>query len=92
MICSASMQYSTPLHKQKGMSQSSQSRAISKCNRSLMVQLTCTNESMFLSDASMIKQADLEKASGGDICLEVLHLGTHVLKYDQTVGYIHEHL
>lgn len=29
-------------------------------------------------------QADLENASGGDICLEVLHLGTHVFKYDQT--------
>ena len=57
-----------------------------------MVQLSSTNESMFLSNASMIKQADLEKASGGDICLEVLHLGTHVFKYDQTVGFIHQHL
>ena len=92
MICPASMQYSTPLHKQQGTSQSSQSQAISKCNRSLIVQLIPTNESMLLSDASMIKQADLEKASGDDICLEVLHLGTHVFKYDQTVGFIHEHL
>ena len=47
---------------------------------------------MFFSDASIIKQADLEKASGGDICLEVLHLGTHVFKYDQTVGFKHKHL
>ena len=47
---------------------------------------------MFFSDASIIKQADLEKASGGDICLEVLHLGTHVFKYDQTVGFMHKHL
>ncbi|MCO5600222.1 hypothetical protein L7F22_054332 [Adiantum nelumboides] len=30
--------------------------------------------------------ADLEKASGGDISLDVLHLGNHVFKYDQVVA------
>eukprot|EP00250_Pteridium_aquilinum_P013004 c21073_g1_i1 orf=136-648(-) len=30
--------------------------------------------------------ADLEKACGGDISLDVLHLGTHVFKYDEAVA------
>ncbi|KAI5084397.1 hypothetical protein GOP47_0000566 [Adiantum capillus-veneris] len=56
------------------------------------IKFVCTMLRPFISKKAHYKVhkvkhlADLEKASGGDISLDVLHLGNHVFKYDQTVA------